>query len=163
VKTWGESRLENEWQMISRHLDRIREELGATRRRIEHDAPLGRSDAGVELQQLEDRLAAYLEEEQAISGRLDGVRDDRERREAEARPRLVEARSAYDAAVVLLEAGAAQLAELRATAAVAARFLLAAKEAAGAGGVDAPIPTRITIWKNADPGQGRDYLIEWRR
>jgi len=163
LKNLGESRLENEWRMISRHVERIREKLRAARRRIEQNELPGHPGAGVELQQLEGRLAAYVAEEEAISGQLDGIRDERERREAEARPRLAAARSAYDAAVALLEAGAQELAELRTAADAAARYLLAAKEEAGAGDRSVQIPTRIAIWKSADPGRERDWIIEWRR
>jgi len=162
VKTWGESKLQNEWEMISGHVGRIREELEATRRRIAQGEDPGCADR-VELQQLAGRLAAYEAEEQAIGGRLDVVRDDRERREAEARPRLVEVGDAYALAIARLEEGAQSLAELRADADEVARRLLLAKEEVGAQGAGVPIPTRITIAKNTDPRRGRDWLIEWRR
>jgi hypothetical protein len=163
VKSWGESRLQNEWEMISGHVGRIRERLEAVRRRmVQGDGP-GCADAQLELQQLAGRLAAFEAEEHAVGGRLEVVRDERERRQAQARPRLDAARDAYVAAVARLEARAHELAELRADADEAARRLLAMREEAGAPGPEALLPSRITIWRNADPRRGRDWLIDWRR
>jgi hypothetical protein len=163
VKTWEEAELQSQWARISDQAERIRERLDAARRQIAQGDEPRRADARSEAQQLTGRLAAYEAEEQAIGGRLDVVREDRQLREAEARPRLAAARSAYDDAIARLEARAEELAELRAAADEAARLLSAVQVEAGEKGGAALLPTRITIWKNADPSRARDWLVDWRR
>jgi hypothetical protein len=162
VRTWRETKLQSEWELISGHVGRIREKLETIRRRMGPADPPECSDA-LEVAQLADRLAAFEAEERAIGGRLDLVRDDRQRRQAKARPRLAAAQSAYDDLIGRLETRSQELAALRAEAEEAGRHVLAMKEAVGVRGAEALIPTRITVWKNGDPLRGRDWLVEWRR
>lgn len=162
MKSWGESRIEHEWRLLCGHVERIREKLGAARRRASQGDGEGAALAHLEAQQLGGHLAAYEQEEQALSGRLEGLRDARELLEASARPKLAAALAAYDAAVARLEAGADTLAALRAEVHEAALVCAAMKEQAGGSGAGVPTPMRIAVWKNADPSRGRDWLCEWR-